>query len=81
MKKLYCTIGVIGYCEAAQFLGLDISNNKEYKEFLKVIFETIQEQNKLHSIHNKKRPFVFNLEAIPKLSGDVKSLLIDSKLL
>ena len=81
MKKLYCTIGVIGYCEAAQFLGLDISNNKEYKEFLKIIFETIQEQNKLHSIHNKKRPFVFNLEAIPKLSGDVKSLLIDSKLL
>ena len=81
MKKLYCTIGVIGYCEAAQFLGLNISNNKEYKEFLKIIFETIQEQNKLHSIHNKKRPFVFNLEAIPKLSGDVKSLLIDSKLL
>ena len=81
MKKLYCTIGVIGYCEAAQFLGIDISNNKEYKEFLKVIFETIQEQNKLHSIQDNDKPFIFNLEAIPKLSGDVKSLLIDSKLL
>lgn len=65
MKKLYCTIGAIGYCEAAQFLGLKISENKEYKEFLKLIFGTIQEQNKLHSIHDKKRPFVFNLEAIP----------------
>lgn len=65
MKKLYCTIGVIGYCEAAQFLGLEISNNKEYKGFLKVVFETIQEQNKLHSIHDNDRPFVFNLEAIP----------------
>ena len=65
MKKLYCTIGVIGYCEAAQFLGLDISNNKEYKEFLKVIFETIQEQNKLHSIQDNDKPFIFNLEAIP----------------
>lgn len=81
MKKLYCTIGAIGYCEAAQFLGLKISNNKEYKEFLKLIFSTIQEQNKLHSIYDENRPFVFNLEAIPKLSGDVKSLLIDSKLL
>ena len=65
MKKLYCTIGVIGYCEAAQFLGLEISNNKEYKGFLKVVFETIQEQNKIHSIHDNDRPFVFNLEAIP----------------
>lgn len=65
MKKLYCTIGVIGYCEAAEFLGLKINNNKDYKEFLKLIFSTIQEQNKLHSIHDKKRPFVFNLEAIP----------------
>lgn len=65
MKKLYCTIGVIGYCEAAQFLGLEISNNKEYKEFLKLIFGTIQEQNKIHSIHDEDRPFVFNLEAIP----------------
>lgn len=65
MKKLYCTIGVIGYCEAAEFLGLEISNNKEYKKFLKEIFSTIQEQNKLHSINDKERPFVFNLEAIP----------------
>ena len=65
MKKLYCTIGVIGYCEAAQFLGLEINNNKEYKGFLKVVFETIQEQNKIHSIHDNDRPFVFNLEAIP----------------
>ena len=79
MKKLYCTIGVIGYCEAAQFLGLEISNNKKYKEFLKVIFETIQEQNKLHSIHDKKRPFVFNLEAIPGENLAVKLYEQDKK--
>lgn len=79
MKKLYCTIGVIGYCEAAQYLGLEISNNKEYKEFLKIIFETIQEQNKLHSIHDKKRPFVFNLEAIPGENLAVKLYEQDKK--
>lgn len=81
MKKLYSTIGLIGYTEAAQFLGLKVSNNKEYIEFLQLIFGTIKEQNKEHSIRDKKRPILFNSEAIPKLSGDVKPLLIDSKLL
>ena len=81
MKKLYSTIGIIGYFEAAQFLGLTPSNNKDYIKFLQLICGTIKEQNKLHSIHDKKRPFLFNSEAIPKLSGDVKPLLIDSKLL
>lgn len=65
LKKLYSTIGIIGYCEAAQYLGLEISNNKEYKEFLQLIFGTIKEQNKLHSIRDTKRPFLFNSEAIP----------------
>ena len=81
MKKLYSTIGLIGYTEAAQFLGLKVSNNKEYIEFLQLVFGTVKEQNKEHSIHDKKRPILFNSEAIPKLSGDVKPLLIDSKLL
>ena len=65
LKKLYSTVGLIGYCEAAQFLGLKINNNEEYKEFLKLIFGTVKEQNKLHSIKDKKRPFLFNSEAVP----------------
>ena len=69
MRKLYSTIGLIGYCEAAQFLGLSVSNNKEYKDFLKLIFGTVKEENKKHSIHDSKRPFLFNSEAIPKSLG------------
>ena len=65
MSKLYSTIGIIGYTEAAQFLGLKVSNNQEYKEFLQLILGTIKEQNKLHSIHHKKRPFLFNEECVP----------------
>ena len=65
MNKLYSTIGIIGYTEAAQYLGLEISNNKEYKEFLQLILSTIKEQNKIHSIKDRKRPFLFNSEAIP----------------
>lgn len=69
MRKLYSTIGLIGYCEAAQFLGLSISNNKEYKDFLKLVFGTVKEENKKNSIHDNKRPFLFNSEAIPKSLG------------
>ena len=65
MKKLYSTIGIIGYSEAAQFLGLKVSNNKEYKEFLQFLLGTIKDQNKLHSIKDKKKPFLFNSECIP----------------
>ena len=72
IKKLYSTIGIIGYCEAAQFLGLEISNNEDYKNFLAFVFNTIKEQNKLHSIRDKKRPFLFNSEAIPGESLAVK---------
>lgn len=79
MKKLYSTIGLIGYIEAAQFLGLEISNNKDYKDFLKLIFNTVSEQNKLHSIHDKKRPFLMNSEAIPGENLGVKLLEWDKK--
>lgn len=72
MKKLYSTIGVIGYSEAAQFLGFKVGNNKGYKGFLKLVLGTIKEQNKLHSIHNRKRPFLFNSEAVPGESLGVK---------
>ena len=65
MKKLYSTIGVIGYFEAAKFLGIETSNNKEYKKFLSLILGTIKEQNKIHSINDRTRPFLFNSECIP----------------
>ena len=65
MKKLYSTIGIIGYQEAAMFLGLEISKNKEYIDFLNFILGIIKEENKKHSINDKKRPFKFNSEAIP----------------
>lgn len=65
MNKLYSTIGLIGYQEAAMYLGLTPNNNEKYLEFLQLILSTVKEQNKLHSIRDKKRPFLFNSEAIP----------------
>lgn len=65
VSKLYSTIGINGINEAARFLGLEVSNNPEYIEFLQFILGTIKEQNKLHSIQDSERPFLFNSEVVP----------------
>lgn len=65
IKDLYSTIGINGLNEAARFLGLEVSNNPEYIRFLQLVLGTIKEQNKKHSIHDKKRPFLFNSECVP----------------
>lgn len=65
MSKLYSTIGINGLNEAARYLGMTVSNNPEYIKFLQLILGTIKEQNKLHSIHDRKRPFLFNSEVVP----------------
>ena len=64
-KKLYSTIGFLGYCEAAEFMGLQVNYNKPYVSFIQTLLKTIEDQNKIHSIHDKKRPCVFNSEGIP----------------
>lgn len=65
MSKLYSTIGINGLNEAARYLGMAVSNNPEYIKFLQLILGTIKEQNKLHSVHDRKRPFLFNSEVVP----------------
>ena len=79
MKKLYSTIGVIGYFEAAKFLGINTNNNEEYKKFLSIIFNVIKEEVKAHNINDKKRPFLFNIEAIPGENLGVKLYEWDKK--
>ena len=65
ISKLYSTVGINGLNEAARFLGLTVSNNSDYIQFLQFILGTIKEQNKNHSITDKKRPFIFNSEVVP----------------
>ena len=61
MGDLFCTIGINGINEAARFLGMEVSYNKNYMEFCRMITGTIGEQNKLH--YSKK--FKFNTELVP----------------
>ena len=84
MSKLYSTIGLLGYTEAAKFLGLEITNNEKYKDFLKIILGTIRdfvsEVNKLdREKGNSDRPFQFNIEAVPGEGLGVKLYEADKK--
>jgi len=67
--KLYCTIGVNGLNEAARFLGLTVSNNKDYMNFASWILRKIKDYNKQHS----EKKFMFNLEIVPSESLGVKN--------
>lgn len=73
IKDLFSTIGINGLNEAAEFLGLTVSNNPDYIEFLQLVLGTIKEQNKIHSIPDKKRPFLFNSEVVPAEGLGVKN--------
>ena len=65
IKNLYSTVGLNGLNEAAEFLGLEVSNNFDYIRFLQVILGTVKEENNKHSIRDSKRPFLFNSEVVP----------------
>ena len=79
IKDLFSTVGINGLNEAAEFLGLTVSNNPDYIEFLQIVLGTIKEQNKIHSIHDKKRPFLFNSEVVPAEGLGVKNYQWDKE--
>ena len=61
MKKLFSTIGLNGFNEAAEFLGIKCSYNDAYKDFCNLITGTISELNK----KNGTPKFLFNSEFVP----------------
>ena len=67
MKRQYLTIGVNGLTDAAEFLGLEISPNDEYKEFVNNLLETINISNR----KDRTKEAMFNTEFVPgeNLSG------------
>ena len=79
IKDLFSTVGINGLNEAAEFMGLTVSNNPEYIGFLQEILGTIKDYNKKHSIHDKKRPFLFNSEVVPAEGLGVKNYQWDKE--
>ena len=75
IQDLYSTIGLNGINEAAMFLGINVSYNKDYIDFCRMITSTILEQNKLHSTFK----FKFNSEFVPAESLGVKNFNWDKQ--
>lgn len=68
IKRQYLTIGVNGMVEAAESLGITISDNKEYEEFVSNILGLIEGYNRKY--HSKD--VMFNCEMIPAENVGVK---------
>ena len=75
MKKQYLTVGVNGITDAAEFLGIKVSYNDEYKEFVNNILETINISNK----KDKTRECMFNTEFVPAENLAAKNYTWDKK--
>lgn len=69
LNKQYLTIGLNGLNQAAEFLGIECSNNEEYAKFCQFIFSIVKEQNKLH----KTKKTTYNTEQVPAESLAVKN--------
>lgn len=77
LNKQYLTIGLNGLNQAAEFLGIECNVNQEYQDFCQAIFGIIKESNSEANGTYFGHKVTFNTELVPKLSGDVKPLLID----
>ena len=73
LNKQYLTIGINGLNQAAEFLGIECSDNTEYKQFCQFIFSTIKEQNTLHNVTRGKHKLTFNTECVPAESLAAKN--------
>ena len=68
MSRQYLTIGVNGIVEAAEFLGIKITPNEEYKHFVQGILGVIEKFNKQY----RTKDLMFNCEMIPAENVGVK---------
>jgi len=69
MDKQYLTIGINGFVEGAEFLGIDISPNDEYFKYGEMILKPIFEANRAA----KKDGIMFNTEFVPAENLGVKN--------
>ena len=75
IDRQYLTIGINGLVEAAEFMGLDITPNEEYKKFVQTVLGLIETQNKAF----RTKEAMFNCEMIPAENVGVKHAKWDAE--
>lgn len=73
LNKQYLTIGLNGLNAAAEYLGLECNNNKDYQDFCNFIFGTIKDYNTEHKGKYFGHKVSFNTEQVPAESLAVKN--------
>ncbi|MCF0178438.1 MAG: anaerobic ribonucleoside-triphosphate reductase [Bacteroidales bacterium] len=68
LGRQYLTVGVNGLVEAAEFLGIEISDNPKYAEFIQSVLGLIESYNKKY----RSDGVMFNCEMIPAENVGVK---------
>ena len=68
MGRQYLTIGVNGLVEAAEFMGLKISDNPDYLHFVQKVLGLVEKYNKKY----RTKDVLFNCEVIPAENVGVK---------
>ena len=68
IARQYLTIGINGLVEAAEFMGLKITPNDDYKHFVQGILGLIEKYNKQY----RTKDIMFNCEMIPAENVGVK---------
>ena len=68
LGRQYLTIGVNGLVEAAEFMGLEITPNDKYCEFVQGILSLVEKYNKQY----RTKEVLFNCEMIPAENVGVK---------
>ena len=68
MSRQYLTIGVNGLVEAAEFMGIPINDNPQYREFVQTVLGLVEKKNKEY----RTKEVMFNCEMIPAENVGVK---------
>lgn len=68
IDRQYLTIGINGLVEAAEFMGIDITPNDQYKDFVQGILSIIEKYNRKY----RTKHVMFNCEMIPAENVGVK---------
>ena len=68
LGRQYLTIGVNGLVEAAEFLGIEISDNPRYEKFVQDVLGLIEDCNRRY----RTKDVMFNCEMIPAENVGVK---------
>ena len=68
LERQYLTIGVNGLVEAAEFLGIEITDNPRYEKFVQQVLGIVEDYNKRY----RTKDVLFNCEMVPAENVGVK---------